>query len=122
MAAAIKLPSKAGHLIHIRKSLYAVKPASIAEDEFWVDPYLVAGKATSDAILCYHTALELHNLAYTTFEELTFLTSRAVKQFTYQNQRFRAVPFPQSLVTQNKINNHTELLQRQGIEYKSHYP
>lgn len=28
---------------------------------------LIASKATTDAIIAYHTALELHGIAYTTF-------------------------------------------------------
>ena len=109
---------KAGSLIHIRKLLYAVKPVSIAVEDFWVDPYLIASKATHDAILSYHTALELHNLAYSTFEELTFLTSQAIKPFTYQSQRFRAVTFPRPLVIQNEIYNNVESIKRQGIDIK----
>jgi predicted transcriptional regulator of viral defense system len=109
---------KAGNLIHVRKMLYALKPVSIDEEDFWIDPYLIAGKAASDAILSHHSALELHNLAYTTFEELTFLTSHRIKPFTYQNQRFRAVSFPQSLVIQNQMNNNVESMKRQGIDIK----
>lgn len=109
---------KARNLIHIRKFLYAVKPASIAEEEFWIDPYLIAGKAATDAILGYHTALELHNLAYTTFEELTFLTAQPNKPFTYQNQRFRSIYFPKSLVTKNQASNNVKLMQRQGVSIK----
>jgi predicted transcriptional regulator of viral defense system len=110
---------KTGKLVHIRKSLYAVKPVSIAEEAFWIDPYLIAGKAAGDAVLSYHAALELHNLAYTTFEEYAFSTSQTIKPFTYQGQRFRAVPFPRSLVVQNQTNTSVELLQRQGITIKA---
>lgn len=109
---------KVGNLVHIRKFLYAVKPTSIVKEEFWIDPYLIACKAAPDAILSHHTALELYNLAYTIFEELTFLTSQAVKPFTYQSQRFRPVPFPQSLVRQNQVNTNVELLKREGINIK----
>lgn len=109
---------KAGKLIHIRKSLYAVKPVSSTEEDFWIDPYLIASKASTDAILSHHTALELHNLAYSTFEELTFLTSQGIKPFTYQNQRFRSICFPRVLVTQNQVNKNVELIQRQGLRIK----
>jgi predicted transcriptional regulator of viral defense system len=67
---------KTGHLIHIRKFLYAVKP--MISQEHWVDPYLIASRATADAIIAYHTALELHGIAYTTFNEFTFLSNRQV--------------------------------------------
>lgn len=107
---------KAGRLIHIRKFLYAVKPISIKAEDFWIDPYLIAGKATADSVLSYHTALELHNLAYTTFEELTFLTAQPSKSFTYSNQRFRAVSFPKSLVTIQETYHGVEQIQREGIK------
>lgn len=109
---------KVGNLIHIRKFLYAVKPSSIKDKDFWIDPYLIAGKATTDAVLSYHTALELHNLAYTTFEELIFSTTRPNKLFTYGSQRFHAVSFPKSLTTKNEMYNSVELIQRQGINLK----
>lgn len=109
---------KTGRLVHVRKSVYAVKPISIEAEEFWIDPYLVAGKATADAVLSHHTALELHNLAYTTFETLTFLTSQAVKSFIYQGQRFHSVAIPKSLVIHNQINCHVELIRRQGIDIR----
>ena len=63
---------KAGHLIHIRKRLYAVKP--MVSKEQWVDPYLIASRATVDAIIAYHTALELHGIAYTTFWNCPYQT------------------------------------------------
>ena len=86
---------KAGHLIHIRKFLYAVKPM-YSQDQ-WVDPYLIASKATADAIIAYHTALELHGIAYTTFNEFTYLSNRQISSFTYEGQRFRAVMQPKTL-------------------------
>ena len=49
---------KAGHLIHIRKFLYAVTP--MFNQEQWVVPYLIASRATANAIIAYHTVLELH--------------------------------------------------------------
>jgi predicted transcriptional regulator of viral defense system len=109
---------KVGNLIHIRKFLYAPKPSSIKKENFWIDPYLLAGKASQDAVLAYHTALELHNLAYTTFEELTFLTVTLSKPFVYGSQRFRSVSFPKSILAKDKKDNNIEIIQRQGINLK----
>ncbi len=109
---------KTGRLVHVRKSVYAVKPSSVNAEEFWIDPYLVAGKATPDAVLSHHTALELHNLAYTTFETLTFLTSQAIKPFSYQSQRFHAVAIPKPLVIRDQIDSNVEYIQRQDISIK----
>lgn len=87
---------KVGNLIHIRKFLYAVKPMFVKDT--WIDPYLIASKVTMDAILAYHTALELHGIAYTTFNELTFLSERQILPFTFEAQRFQSVSPPKRLV------------------------
>lgn len=108
---------KQEHLLRIRRLLYAVKHSSSLEGE-WIDPYLIASKATSDAVLGYHTALELHGVAYTTFEELFYLTSRLNKSFTYQGQKFRPISFPKSLIKKSKIEYGIDVITRNGIKIK----
>src|SRR6185295_5401334 len=109
---------KVGNLAHVRKNLYAVKPTSINEKDFWIDPFLIAGKSTLQSIVCYHSALELLNIAYSTFEELTFLTSRPIKPFVYQNQRFKPVLFPKALVKQGKELYGVTQIERSGVTIK----
>ena len=109
---------KSGTLIHLRRFLYAVKPISINEKDFWIDPFIIAAKATKDSILAYHTALEFHGLAYTTFEELIYFSNTPSKPFTYQGQRFRAVTVPKKLMTKKQKDYGVEIIQRQGIKIK----
>ncbi len=109
---------KVGNLIHIRKFLYATKPTFISEKDFWLDPYLIASKASTDAIIAYHTALELHGIAYSTFEEFSYLTRKRSAIFTYKGQRFRPVILPISLVKNHKEEYCTEDIMRQGINIK----
>src|SRR5262249_38049632 len=87
---------KAGNLIHIRKFLYAVRP--MFGKEHWVDPYLVASKLSLDAVIAYHTALELHGIAYTTFNEMTVLAKKQILPFIYESQRYRSARFPSALI------------------------
>ena len=107
---------KAGHLIHIRKRLYAVKP--MVSKEQWVDPYLIASRATVDAIIAYHTALELHGIAYTTFNEFTFLVNRQVSPFDYEGQHFRAVIQPKALINSDRTDYGVGVIQRGGLSIK----
>lgn len=107
---------KMGHLIHIRKFLYAVKPIFSQGD--WVDPYLIASRATANAIIAYHTALELHGIAYTTFNEFTFLANRQASPFNYEGQHFRAVIQPKALISNEHINYGVEVMQRSGLSIK----
>lgn len=101
---------KAGHLIHIRKYLYAVKPIFI--QDISIDPYVIASKATSDSVLAYHTALELHGVAYTTFSEMTLLTARTLKPFAYEGMRFRAIKKPLPFLNDNDAIYGIETIQR----------
>ncbi|MBA2650988.1 MAG: hypothetical protein H0U73_01765 [Tatlockia sp.] len=98
----LRYHQKAGNLIHIRKRLYAVKP-TFSKDH-WIDPYLIASRATANAIITYHTALELHAIAYTTFNEFTFLVNRQISPFDYEGQRFRAVIQPKTLITSGHMD------------------
>lgn len=106
---------KVGNLAHIRKYLYAVKPTSIKESDFWVDPFLIASKATEDAVLAYHTALELHGMAYTTFDEFEFVTRRMVISFVYSGSRFRSVLIPKSLIKKQEEDYGIDTIKRQGV-------
>ena len=107
---------KAGHLIHIRKFLYAVKP--MLSQEAWIDPYLIAAKAAADGVIAYHSSLELHGAAYTTFSEFTYLTNQQRQAFAYEAQHFRAVLQPKTLVNGGHANYGVDTIIRGGIEIK----
>lgn len=107
---------KVGHLILIRKFLYAVKP--FGTQDIWIDPYLIASKATDDAIIAYHASLELHGSAYTTFNELAYLTSHRVLPFSYESQYYRAINQPTALIKANQTNYGIDLIKRNGILIK----
>jgi predicted transcriptional regulator of viral defense system len=84
---------KKGKLTHVRKGLYVVN----SDSPFQVtpiSPFMVAGKATDDAVLAYHTALESHGLAYTDFNVHVYLTAHRTNDFTFQDQRYRAIYQP----------------------------
>ena len=99
-------------LKRLRKELYAVVPPNTKPDNYTVDPYLLAGKVADDAVLAYHTALELHGLAYSSFEQFTFITSHKIVPFEYNQQFFRAV------VTKDKTAIEIEVINRQGVNIK----
>lgn len=88
---------KTGHVILIRRGLYAVIPTGADPDSYPVDPFLVAAKLTTDGVLSYHTALEVHGCAYSIREHLTYSTSRPVSPVTFRSHVFRGVKFPLAL-------------------------
>ncbi len=88
---------KSGHLVRVRKGLYSAVPRGSTAAVVPIDPFLVTGKLTPDAILAYHTALEFHGKAYSPMHEFFYLTSLAARPLEFRGQRFRAVHTPAAL-------------------------
>src|SRR5471030_1813549 len=61
--AALAYYVKLGRIKIIRRKLYAVVPPNQSVDSVLIDPYLVAAKVTEDAVIGYHSALELLGVA-----------------------------------------------------------
>ena len=58
---------RAGHLLKLRRGLYAAVPAGTDPVDCPVDPYLLASRLAEDAVLGYHTALEVNGKAHSVF-------------------------------------------------------
>ena len=109
---------KQGRLVLVRRGLYAVVPPGGEPGTCAIDPYLLAAKMTNDAVLAYHTALELHGKAYSVFEELFFLSRTPPRPKTFRSQRFRGVLFPKALRGQGKEEQQVRVVDRSGIDIK----
>lgn len=108
-----------GNIVLIRRGLYGVlNPMTDSKTNFYIDPFLVAGQVVENSILAYHTALELHGIAYTTFEILTFLTQKQVRPFSFQSQKYQAIHPPGILLKKSKENFLVETIIRSGLEIK----
>ena len=107
-----------GHVILIRRGLYAVIPIGADPDSYPVDPFLVAAKLTTDAVLSYHTALEVHGYAYSMREHLTYSAARPVSPVTFRSHLFRGVRFPQPLCRSEKVNFGVTAVDRVGLEVR----
>lgn len=102
---------KNGSLVSIRRLLYAY---NYMGEKSQIDNYLIAGKATKDAVIAYHTALEIYGLAYTTFEENYYLTTVPGRAFSFRGTRYQPVLQPSKLIQKNKANTETTLVYRKG--------
>jgi len=86
-----------GHLLHVRRGLYAVVPEGLSPENYQVDPYLLGAHLTDDAVLAYHSALQFHGKAYSMHRRFPYLTRHSRRPFVFQGQEFIAVPFPKVL-------------------------
>ncbi len=106
---------KQGRLLRVRRGLYSVLPPGADPATCPVDAYLLAAKMTDDAVLAYHTALELHGKAHSVFEELQYLTGRAARPMAFRSYRFRPVQFPKKLTAKGKQLFGVKEMDRAGI-------
>ena len=114
--ALLRYHARAGHLIKLRRGLYAVVPAGADPETPPVDPYLLASRLAGDAVLGYHTAIEFHGKAHSAFQEFHFLTGTVPRPFRFRGQRFRAVAFPRKLVRADRERFGVERGDRAGLD------
>jgi len=112
---ALRYYVKAGQIKPIRRKLYAVIPPIQTPDTVMIDPYLIASKATDDALLGYHTALELMGLAYSSFGQFTYITAQKSKPFEFQGQWFQSVATPIALQKKQKALVGIDHISRQEL-------
>ncbi len=87
----------AGHLLRIRRGLYAVVPEGISPEGHQVDPYLLGAHMTDDAVLAYHSALQFHGKAYSVHRRFPYLSRHYRRPFRFRGQEFNAAAFPKAL-------------------------
>jgi putative AbiEi antitoxin of type IV toxin-antitoxin system len=68
-----------GHIIRIRKGLYYTIPKGADPKTHPIDPYLIAGKMTPDAILAYQTALGFHGKLHSLRNDFIYVTQTKLK-------------------------------------------
>lgn len=104
-----------GRLVRVRRGLYATVSKGTPASRFVPDPFSLAAKAVDDAVLAYHTALELHGRAYSAFRTFTFLTEHAVRPFRFRDDLFRPVALPRALRTPRGRRLGVEEVDRGGV-------
>jgi len=91
-----------GRVIQVRRGLYATVPEGADPVSYPVDPYLVAAKLTSDAILAYHTAQEYHGKAYSVYAKLHYFSAKKSVSMRFQSNEYVRAPVPHSLLAKGK--------------------
>src|ERR1035437_743445 len=84
---------RTGRLLRVRRGLYAVVPPGISPKDAPVDPYLLAANASKDAILAYHTALEIHGKAHSVFSKVHYLSHEQHRPWMFRDYSFQRVSF-----------------------------
>ena len=88
-----------GAIFQIRKGLYCSLPTGLSAKDCPVDSYLLASKLAPDAVLAYHTALDVQGRSYSVQQRLVYITlkSPAGATFDFRGAIYRAVSPPKQL-------------------------
>lgn len=79
---------RAGHLIHIRRGLYATVPPGIPAERASIDPYLITTQLTDDAVVAFHAALQFHGYAYSHWSRYDYLTASRDQATSFRGMEF----------------------------------
>lgn len=105
----------AGNLLNVRRGLYARVPRGADAATFRVDPYLLASRLSEDAVIAYHSALQLLGKAHSLSQRLTYLSRRRAKPFDFQDTRFVPVLAQASLRKLPDLGGGVREERRQGL-------
>ena len=95
--AVLKQHVRAGHLLRVRRGLYAVVPRGHTPETVAVDPYVLASHMAKDAVVAFHGALQFHGKAHSISRRYPFLTCTRAKPFVFRGAEFASVPVPPPL-------------------------
>ena len=118
LKAALAHHRKQGHIIPVRRGLYATVPQGASPETYPVDPYILASRMADDAVLAYHTALEVHGKAHSVFEHFKYLTSRATRTVEFRSHKYEAVRPPAALRASNNVHFDVRTVDRSGVAVK----
>ena len=94
---------------------YAVRPGSTSQSTP-VDPYQLAAKLADDAVLAFHTALDLLGYGHSMFNTYYYYSSRPHPAVRFRKEHFRCVLVPQELQKRTSALFGTEKRERLGVK------
>ncbi|HTV71108.1 MAG TPA: type IV toxin-antitoxin system AbiEi family antitoxin [Rhizobiaceae bacterium] len=106
---------RAGNIKRVSREVYAAVPAHLAADRMVIDRFAAASKLRSDGVLGFHSALELHGIAYSEFNEVQLISAGRTERVELPFGACRFVTPPKALVTAGKTDYLTATMDRQGV-------
>jgi predicted transcriptional regulator of viral defense system len=105
---------KAGNIQRVARGVFASVPPHGDARRWVMDRFLAASRLKSDAVIAYHSALELHGCAYTDTPEVQAISRGAPTLFATPAFSCRFVKRPTGLVATRDV----EVLDRAGLELR----
>lgn len=115
VAALLRYHQGTGRLLIVRRGLFASVAPGATPATSPVDAYLVGCLGCPNGILAYHTALELHGLAHSTFETIQILVPHAQRRWTFRGITFQPIQ-PRQALGETALSVGVETVDRLGFE------
>jgi predicted transcriptional regulator of viral defense system len=112
--AQLEYHTRTGRIRRIRRGLYLSQFFGTSSLQA-PDPYLIASKVASDAVIAYHSALSFFGRAHSRRTLVTFITAEASRPFAFSGWSFRAVRFPKALRSEKERLYGVRAEDRQGL-------
>jgi predicted transcriptional regulator of viral defense system len=118
LAERVKYALERGRLKLLARGLYAVVPPGVQADRFTPDRFLVAGALAADAVLAYHSALEVLGFAHAVYRDVYCLTTQRRKALRLSDGRVRALLSPRALRGRRSEAFGVESCERLGVKIR----
>jgi predicted transcriptional regulator of viral defense system len=97
----------------VMRGVYVSRAGRYSKEE--PDPYLVAAATSPDAVMVYHSALELHGLAHSPSRRVQFTATRATPRFTYRGFDYRRYDLPRTVSPADAVKSTTLVSRPSGV-------
>jgi predicted transcriptional regulator of viral defense system len=104
---------KRGLVDRVMRGVYVSRTGRFSNAE--PDPFLVAAAVAEDAVMVYHSALELHGLAHSPSRRVQFASSRSVARFVYRDFQFDRLEHPKTLPASEVVQTTMLVSRPEGV-------
>ncbi|MEI7600883.1 MAG: type IV toxin-antitoxin system AbiEi family antitoxin [Aestuariivirga sp.] len=106
---------RAGNIKRVSREVFAAVPAHLGPDRMVIDRFVAASKLRTDGVLGFHSALELHGIAYSEFNEVQLISAGRTERVDLPFGVCRFVTPPKALAAADKADYLTTIIDRQGV-------
>lgn len=89
------------HIARVRRGYYLVTNDYMPGIDVESDYLLIAGRMTNDSIICYHSAMEFHSLAYSVYSLIYFSSNEHVGYLSCDYGNYQQINHPVKLKPDN---------------------
>lgn len=114
----LQYAARQGRLKLVERGLYAVVPHGVRAETFVPDRFLVAAAVCADAVLAYHSALELLGLAHSLYRDVFYMTAHPRKDLRLPDGRLRALHHPKPLRARDAEEFGVETRERLSVKVR----